>query len=188
MESSLQEHKSPSLKFEKGLLVQADGSAKFSMNNTSVICSAYGPIEAKPQEEILDKACIEVTFAPDVGLIETKEKLIEYNLKSTLESLILTTMNPRTKYKFMFQVLDNDGLIEATAFNSLSVALIDAGIPIFQIITASSCCIMDDNSIVLCPTNKQKTIAKSFHTFVFSRNESDSPVYINSLGTFDLSE
>ncbi|PVU88694.1 hypothetical protein BB560_006346, partial [Smittium megazygosporum] len=92
---------------------------------------------AKPQEEILDKACIEVTFAPDVGLI---------------------------------------------------VALIDAGIPIFQIITASSCCIMDDNSIVLCPTNKQKTIAKSFHTFVFSGNESDSPVYINSLGTFDLSE
>ncbi|OMJ14447.1 hypothetical protein AYI69_g8603 [Smittium culicis] len=51
-------------------------------------------------------------------------------------------------------------------------------------ICAVTAAINKDNSIVIDPTQEIIDKSDSCHTFAFGISESDSPVYVNSVGTF----
>jgi exosome complex component RRP46 len=63
------------------------------------------------------------------------------------------------------------------------MALIDAGIPMKDIVAAVSCVVNKDDQILLDPTAQEMENAKSIHTFAFDKN-SLSLLFCESLGLF----
>lgn len=56
------------LQSERGVLNRADGSAKWSQDNTSVLVAVYGPRQARERREDAEKAVVEVVYKPRSGL------------------------------------------------------------------------------------------------------------------------
>jgi exosome complex component RRP46 len=63
------------------------------------------------------------------------------------------------------------------------MALIDAGIPMKDIVAAVSCVINKDDQILLDPTLQEMENVKSVHTFAFNKTSS-SLLFCESLGLF----
>ena len=99
------------LGIEHSPLNRADGSARFSMGNTVVLCSVVGPAEVKIRNELMDRAFVEVVFKPATGFPATKEKLLEHFLAQTVSSVILTTLHPRSAITVTIQAVNDDGAV-----------------------------------------------------------------------------
>jgi len=164
-------------------LLSRDGSASFSFGKTKVLCSVNGPAEVKLRDEKLDKATIDVLVRPLVGAPGTKDKTHEYIIRSTFESVIQSGLHPRTQIQIVSQVMMDDGSIIAAAINATTMALIDAGIPMKDIVAAVSCVINNDDQILLDPTAQEMENVKSVHTFAFNKTSS-SLLFCESLGLF----
>ncbi|CAB4401319.1 ribosomal protein S5 domain 2-like protein [Rhizophagus irregularis] len=164
-------------------LLSRDGSASFSFGKSRVLCTVNGPAEVKLRDEKLDKATIDVVVRPLVGAPGTKDKTHEYILRSTFESIVQSGLHPRTQIQIVSQVMVDDGSIIAAAINATTMALIDAGIPMKDIVAAVSCVINKDDQILLDPTLQEMENIKSVHTFAFNKTTS-SLLFCESLGLF----
>jgi len=105
-------------------LNRADGSATYTHNGYSIIGAVNGPIEVPRRDEQPEEATIEVNVRPAVGVgsksfislsmhgaieelnqqLGPKERHLETLLHSTLRSIILTRMIPRTLVQITLQV------------------------------------------------------------------------------------
>eukprot|EP00471_Norrisiella_sphaerica_P009332 CAMPEP_0184501750 /NCGR_PEP_ID=MMETSP0113_2-20130426/48470_1 /TAXON_ID=91329 /ORGANISM="Norrisiella sphaerica, Strain BC52" /LENGTH=244 /DNA_ID=CAMNT_0026890627 /DNA_START=18 /DNA_END=752 /DNA_ORIENTATION=+ len=141
-----------------GLFSHADGSASIEQGNTKIIASVYGPREAKRRSEALhDRAFVtcEYTTAP-FATNERKQrrkadrrlKEISLELKNIFESIISTHLYPRSQISLFVQVLQSDGGDVAAAINACSLALIDAGIPMQDFLTACSVGFLDGVAVL----------------------------------------
>ena len=110
-----------------------------------------GPIDVQIRDEKLDEATVEVVVRPSKGVATTKEKLMESILRTTFEPVILGGMMPRTLVQIVVQVLKDDGSVLAASVNAISVALLDAGIPMKHLAAAITVMIDQDNEMVLDP-------------------------------------
>ncbi|CAI2193756.1 19449_t:CDS:2, partial [Funneliformis geosporum] len=144
-------------------LLSRDGSARFNFGNSSVLCSINGPAEVKLRDEKLDKATIDVLVKPLVGTT--------------------AGLHPRTQIQIVSQVMMDDGSIVAAAINATTIALINAGIPMKDLVAAVSCVVNKDDKILLDPTAQEMENAKSIHTFAFDRTSS-TLLFCESLGLF----
>lgn len=99
------------LKSQLNILSRSDGSVIFSQGQTVVIASMYGPVEAKIQKTIIDKASVEVIFRPKSGLSFVQDRLKESVIKSTCESALLTMLHPRTSVILTIQELQDQGSV-----------------------------------------------------------------------------
>ncbi|KAI8064860.1 ribosomal protein S5 domain 2-type protein [Gilbertella persicaria] len=136
----------------QNILNRADGSSKFEFGSTSVICSVSGPMEVQIRDEKLDEATIEVIVRPAKGVPGTKEKLMETILRTTFEPVILGGMMPRTLVQIVIQITKDDGSVLAASVNAITLALLDAGIPMKHM--AAAITVMVDktsNELVLDP-------------------------------------
>ncbi|CAG8504956.1 4581_t:CDS:2 [Diversispora eburnea] len=163
--------------------VNKDGSALFKFGDSAVLCSINGPTEVKVRDEKLDKATIDVSFKPWIGSPGTNEKTHELVLRSTLESIIQTNLHPRTLIQVVCQVLMDDGSILATAINATTMALINAGISMRDIVVAVSCVICKDGTILIDPKVQEIEENQSFHTFAFNK-VSLNLLFCESFGVF----
>lgn len=122
-----------SLAASQNILTQADGSAKFELGmgcslkerggtelivilvlwkgETCVLASVVGPVDVSIRDEKLDEATVEVVVRPASGVPGTKEKLVETTLRTSLESVILGGMMPRTLIQIVVQILKDDGSV-----------------------------------------------------------------------------
>ncbi|KAH6562886.1 hypothetical protein BASA50_001653 [Batrachochytrium salamandrivorans] len=170
-----------------GMLSRADGSARFSLGDSNVLCSVYGPTAARARDERLDQACIQVVFNPVSGASGTQERMYERHVRQMVEALILTTLHPRTTIQITLQVLSNDGSILATAMNAVVLALIDAGIPLRITCASTTCMINQDGTLLLDPVSMEVSEAQSIHTLMFDTTTSEV-MGIDSTGLFDTEE
>jgi ribonuclease PH len=53
---------------ELAVLNRADGSAKWTQENTSVVAAVYGPRQAMQRKEDAEQAVVEVVFKPRSGI------------------------------------------------------------------------------------------------------------------------
>jgi exosome complex component RRP46 len=161
----------------QNILNRADGSSKFefgkvnlltftthshttrflysfikTIGSTSVICSVSGPIDVQIRDEKLDEATVEVVVRPFKGVPTTKEKLMESILRSTFEPVILGGMMPRTLVQIVVQITKDDGCVLAASVNAITIALLDAGIPMKHMAAAITVMIDQQNELVLDPT------------------------------------
>ncbi|KAI9503615.1 ribosomal protein S5 domain 2-type protein [Coemansia spiralis] len=182
-----------------GLLNRVDGSAQFSAGSTSVYCGVYGPVDVKVYDEKLDRAVVEVKFRPAAGVSGTKDRWVESAVRGTFEREILAQMHPRTLIQINIQAREDDGSADAAAINATTMALVDAGVPLRDMVAAASCAVLADGAAVVDPTLEEAAAAQSVHTFAFAGSDigragsggasgSTSPVYVDSRGDFSVAD
>jgi exosome complex component RRP41 len=69
-------------------------------------------------------------------------------IKQTFESVILTHLYPRSQIDIFIQILQDDGSILQSSINATTLALINAGIPIFDYVCACTSGYVQGKSIL----------------------------------------
>jgi exosome complex component RRP41 len=126
------------------------GSALVSMGLTQVLCIVKGPCDVgRRSDELSDRAVLDVSmqttpFAPpgDRRNVNptTDRRLIEQShlLQKALSASILLHLYPKCKISVTVMVLADDGGRLEAAINAATLALIDAGIPLKDMVCACS--------------------------------------------------
>eukprot|EP00250_Pteridium_aquilinum_P016975 c23389_g1_i1 orf=115-849(+) len=151
----------------RGLLQRADGSARWSQENTIVLAAVYGPKAISGWRENPERAILEVLWKPKTGLAGTSEREAEFVLKRTLEHIVLTAMHPNTAISVIIQVVNDDGGLLACAMNAACAALIDAGVPLSGLIAAVSCAVDNKGLVFLDPMKKEEKEFRGHACLVF---------------------
>ncbi|KAG2903876.1 hypothetical protein PC116_g14872 [Phytophthora cactorum] len=176
---------------EQGALFRADGSARMSHGSSTVLAAVYGPGQARNwRSEKTDKATLDVCFKLEKGIMTSKEKEYEQIIRETFMPVVLTDSFPRAVISIVVQVIEDNGSISfplfdycyiflnlwigdfvvwcqyllAVAINAVSLALMDAGVPMVSVVTATSCSIFDDGNLYLDPTSAEEEEAASWVT------------------------
>ncbi|KAI9595786.1 putative exosome complex exonuclease RRP41 [Syncephalis fuscata] len=134
------------LKCSLSPLPHADGSAYIEQGNTKVLAVVYGPRETRHRAQVMhDRVYINVeyTVVPfSTGERKKRSKndrrLLESALaiKQTFESAIQTNLYPRSQIDIYIQLLQDDGGALQASINAVTLALIDAGVPMLDYVCA----------------------------------------------------
>ena len=127
----------------------------------------------KLNRELIDRATIDVIYKPKVGLPGCAEKHVEYTLRSVCESMLITTLHPRSLLSVVIQEVQDSGSFLACCVNATCLALLDACYPMRFTVAAVACSYTSDGQFVLDPVVKQEHNATSHMTFVFDSLKHD---------------
>ncbi|EGG23686.1 hypothetical protein DFA_05820 [Cavenderia fasciculata] len=137
-----------------GVVSQASGSAYIEIENTKVICSVHGP-RASPKTELFESAkfSCELKFASfarpgeRIDYMESaKEKDLSINLRQSIIGAIRLEKYPKTVIDVYVMVLNDDGGVLVAAITAASMALADAGVEMYDMVSAcSSICIRNQS-------------------------------------------
>ncbi|KAG8036572.1 hypothetical protein G9C98_003894 [Cotesia typhae] len=173
---------------EMNLLSMPDGSAMFMQGNTCVVAGVYGPIEAKLQKMIHDKASIEVVFTPVKGPPSIDGRAKELCIKDTCEASLITSLHPSTAISINIQEMQDDGGLLACAINASCIALINSNLSMKFTIAAVHCMIdKDSKAVVIDPDEVQLQNAKATFMFAFDSVRKDI-ICCNANGRFNEEE
>lgn len=135
-----------------------DGSSYVEQGNSKVICMVKGPMEPPLRSQInQSQAVIEMNLnmasfstlqrrkrsKSDKRMVEMKT-----TLERTFEQSVMSHMYPRTLIEIDVQVLAQDGGILATMTNAITLALIDAGVAMYDYVSAISVGIHDQTPLL----------------------------------------
>ncbi|GAB5585684.1 exosome non-catalytic core subunit rrp46 [Umbelopsis nana] len=168
----------------QSLLNRADGSAKFAFGDSTAVVSVVGPAEVKIRDEKMDEATVELVVRPEVGFPSTKDKVLERTLRQAIEPTILSGMMPRTLIQIVVQIEQEDGNMLSTAVNAISLAMLDAGLPMSSMIASVAAAIDQEGNLLLDPNSQELEDASSVHTFAFDNTSSYNLLLSQSSGTF----
>ncbi|XP_030855620.1 exosome complex component RRP46 [Strongylocentrotus purpuratus] len=132
-----------------------DGSAVFTQGDTSVMAAVYGPGDVKPNKALMDKATVTVTYKPKIGISGVREKALERMIRNTCETVLLTTLFPRSSVDIIVQEIQDAGALLACSINAACLAMINAGIPMKCTVAASCCMMGKDEELIMDPTKEQ---------------------------------
>ncbi|XP_075231689.1 exosome complex component MTR3-like [Lycorma delicatula] len=147
------------------VLSQAKGSAYIEVGKTKVICSAYDPREIPNHSEFILNGELYcefkyATFAQKKhrGFIrDSEEKELSVCLKRALEPAVCRHEFPNFQVDVYALVLEDDGSVLAAAITCASLALADASIPMYDLVTAQSLGI-HGNYLFMDPTNEEESL------------------------------
>jgi len=133
------------LRFEVGILKNADGSAYVEQGGNKIAVAVYGPREVHPRHQA----------RPDRALLRTKYRMATFSVKDrksptpgrreieiskvireALEPALLLEKFPRTTIDVFIEVLQADGGTRCASISAASLALADAGIPMRDLVAA----------------------------------------------------
>uniref|UniRef100_A0A1B6EBW8 Exoribonuclease phosphorolytic domain-containing protein n=1 Tax=Clastoptera arizonana TaxID=38151 RepID=A0A1B6EBW8_9HEMI len=148
-----------------GIVSQAKGSAYIELQNTKVICSAFDPREIPNRSEfsINGELFCELKFATFSCKRrrnfqrDAEEKELSISLKRALEPAVVRHEFPNFQVDIYALVLQNDGSALAAAITCAGLALADANIPMYDLVTASSLAI-HGNIKLIDPTIEEESI------------------------------
>ncbi|KAG2381649.1 hypothetical protein C9374_006033 [Naegleria lovaniensis] len=159
---------------ELGVLQKADGSCKFLMGKTIVICSVNGP-EASMKEKG-DGAIVDVIFQPRDKRPSEEEKEYEMMIRESLENVILLSLYPRTIITISVQVVQDDGSLLSASLNSAVLALLDAGVALKSTLVSLSCSYLSSGDCLLDPLK----VEQDFDSVLYSSDSSTFVEYYKS--------
>lgn len=125
-----------------------DGSALFSLGNTHVLCSVFGPREAlrggRSSSSLHASVVAEVNVAP---FASSERKTVPRRrdrhaaetvlmLERVLASVVETHRFPGSEIRLVLTVLQADGGMRVAALNAASLALAHAGVPMRDLLVA----------------------------------------------------
>mmetsp|Transcript_43485 Transcript_43485/g.106388 ORF Transcript_43485/g.106388 Transcript_43485/m.106388 type:complete len:248 (+) Transcript_43485:160-903(+) len=140
------------------VLTQPDGSAIFEQGNTKVLAAIFGPRECTlKSKELHDRAhvTVEVSLVPFAtgerkkrGRGDRQVLELQSMIKETVCSLIFTNQFPRSQIDIVVEVLQSDGSLRSATINAVTLALIDAGLPMHDFLCACTVGYVDGYAIV----------------------------------------
>ncbi|CAD1811339.1 unnamed protein product [Candida parapsilosis] len=136
----------------------SDGSSYVEQGNTKVICTVQGPTEPISRAQMnQDKANLEVNLTiANFSTFERKKRsksekrMVELRttLERTFEQSVLLHLYPRTNITINVQVLSQDGGMLAAITNAITLAIIDAGIAMYDYVSSVSCGLIDQSPLL----------------------------------------
>ena len=149
-------------------VTQAKGSAYIETGKTKIICSIYGPRESLRKQEfrMKGKLTCEINYAPfsckkrRSPVRDSEEKDLSNIIKQALEPAIILEKFPKAQIDIYIMVLENDGNVLSGAINCATVALVDAGIEMYDLVIASSLVQSIDNTLLdpLCTEESNEEV------------------------------
>jgi exosome complex component RRP41 len=145
------------LKIESGVLPNADGSAYIEMGRNKILCGVFGPREmhpkhnAKPNEAVLRCRYHMAPFSVDPRRSPApsrRDQEISMVMRSALEPAVFLDRYPRASIDVYIEVLEADGGTRCASINAAAVALVDAGIPMKDLVAACAVGKIDNKLIV----------------------------------------
>lgn len=131
----------------------ADGSSYVEQGNSKIICMVHGPMEPKLRSQIdANKANIEVNISiANFATFQRKKRLknekrvveMKTAIENTVEQSIISKLYPRTTIQISLQVLTQDGGLLAGMMNATTLALVDAGISMYDYVSSISAGLYD---------------------------------------------
>ncbi|EGG13982.1 Exosome complex exonuclease rrp41 [Cavenderia fasciculata] len=145
------------LNMRMGVLNRADGSSYYEQGNTKITVAIYGPHESTTQKSLFDRASIKCEFA--MSSFSTSERKVKSRfdktayetstlIKQAFESTVLTHLFPRSQIDIYVQVLQSDGGLKSAAINAVTLAMIDAGIPMRDYVCACSATFIEGSALM----------------------------------------
>jgi exosome complex component RRP41 len=145
------------LKIESGVLPNADGSAYIEMGRNKILCGVFGPREmhpkhqARPNEAVLRCRYHMAPFSVDPRRSPApsrRDQEISMVMRSALEPAVFLERYPRASIDVYLEVLEADGGTRCASINAAAVALVDAGIPMKDLVAACAVGKIEDRLIV----------------------------------------
>ena len=124
---------------------QADGSCYCEHGLNKVLVLVNGPQEASRRDQAEHSAIIacQIMNAPFSGSERKKRKPsdrrsneLEIMVKQTLEPIVMLDLYPQSEIQLVVHILESDGSIESTVMNACTMALMDAGIAMLDMIVS----------------------------------------------------
>ena len=145
------------LKIESGVLPNADGSAYIEMGRNKILCGVFGPREmhpkhqARPNEAVLRCRYHMAPFSVDPRRSPApsrRDQEISMVMRSALEPAVFLERYPRASIDVYIEVIEADGGTRCASINAAAVALVDAGIPMKDLVAACAVGKIEDKLIV----------------------------------------
>ena len=139
-----------------GVFGQADGSAYLEQGNTKVLAAVYGPHDMSRDTRLRplhDRVVVNCQYS--MAVFSTGERKnrprgdrksleMSQHLKQTFEATIKVELYPRSQIDIFVEVLQADGGNYCVCVNAATLALIDAGIPLVDYVTACTASLVTD--------------------------------------------
>ncbi|CAM9869715.1 unnamed protein product [Ectocarpus fasciculatus] len=136
-----------------GVFKGADGSAYLEMGQTKIIAIVKGPREVtRRQDRKYDMGIVncEYNVAPFSGSERKKRRPTERKgmeialaVKEVFEGAIMLHLYPRTQIDIYLHVIQSDGGVLPVGINAASLALVDAGVAMSDLVVACSAGYLD---------------------------------------------
>ena len=168
--SSRKDHRSSDqirpMAMKAGVLSRSDGSCRYTCGDSIVVGSVVGPM-VEMQADVSQTCRLNVTVYGSSldGGPASRVMHVEKFIRGALEQVILLRNFPRSCIKLSVQVINDGGSVWACALMACTAALVNAGIPMRGIPSASSCVVLKNGEIVVDPSGDEEKLA-SAHVFV----------------------
>jgi len=147
----------------------SDGSSYVEQGNTKVVCIVNGPMEPPSKSQsssVKATLTINLNVAPFSTIdrkkrAKTERRTVEIitSLKRTFEQSIITSKYPRTTISINVHVLALDGGLLASITNAITLALIDAGVAMYDYISAVSAGWYDNTPLLDLNSLEEKDVS-----------------------------
>jgi len=150
------------LQCRMGVYGQADGSAYLEQGNTKVLAAVYGPHDmgrgdTRGLRPLHDRVVVNCQYSMAVFSTgerkrrprgDRKSQEMSQHLKQTFEATIKVELYPRSQIDIFVEVLQADGGNYCACVNAATLALIDAGIPLVDYVSACTASLVQDTPLV----------------------------------------
>ncbi|KON29300.1 exonuclease [miscellaneous Crenarchaeota group-15 archaeon DG-45] len=145
------------ISIESGVLPNADGSAYIEMGRNKIIVGVFGPREmhpkhlAKPHTAVLRCRYHMAPFSVDPRRSPApsrRDTEIGMVMRLALEPAIFLERYPRSSIEVFAEVLQADGGTRCASINASTVALVDAGIPMRDLVASCASGKIDDRIVL----------------------------------------
>ncbi|MFH0928875.1 MAG: exosome complex exonuclease Rrp41 [Candidatus Aenigmatarchaeota archaeon] len=135
------------MELEIGVLKKSNGSATFRFGNTYALAAVQGPREVHPRHmEDPQKTILRCRYA--MAPFSTKERIrpgrsrrateISMVIKEALSNVVFFNEYPKTAVDVFMEILQADASTRCAALNAASLALVDAGVPMSNMVSSCS--------------------------------------------------
>lgn len=133
------------LMIESGVIPNADGSAYIEMGRNKIIAAVYGPKEmhpkrfSKPHMGVLRCRYHMAPFSVDPRRSPApsrRDQEISMVMTNALQPALFLDRYPRSVIDVFVEIIQADGGTRCAAINAAAVALVDAGIPMRDLVSA----------------------------------------------------
>ncbi|ETN67736.1 exosome component 6 [Anopheles darlingi] len=148
-----------------GVVSTAKGSAYIELGNTKAIVSVFDPREIPKQSKYcaLGELYCDFKFSPFASHLrktpqsDTRGRSLAAALASALNPAVCRHLFPNLQLDVFANVLEDDGSVLAAVITAAGLALADACIPMFDIVTATTAGILGDR-ILVDPTAEEESL------------------------------
>ncbi|XP_037033549.1 exosome complex component MTR3-like [Bradysia coprophila] len=153
---------------KSGVISQAKGSAYIELGNTKVIVAVYDPREIPKQNKYsaLGELFCDFKFSSFASKkrrspqTDSEEQSLALSMKRSLMPVVCRHEFPNFQVDIFANVIQDDGSVLGAAITCAGLALADAGIPMYDIITSTTVGIID-NKIILDPNAAEEDVCNN---------------------------